>query len=73
MKKVLLILACGIATQLSYAQATPKWADKAKKAVFPSLHTIKITKSRIQEMDSISMKMERHYPIIPCLKEPNAQ
>ena len=34
MKKVLLILACGIATQLSYAQATPKWADKAKKAVF---------------------------------------
>lgn len=30
MKKVLLILACGIATQLSYAQATPKWADKAK-------------------------------------------
>jgi len=34
MKKVLLILACGIAAQLSYAQATPKWADKAKKAVF---------------------------------------
>ena len=51
MKKVLLILACGIAAQLSYAQATPKWAGKAKKAVFPSLHTIKITKSRIQEMD----------------------
>lgn len=43
MKKVLLILACGIAAQLSYAQATPKWAGKAKKAVFPSLHTIKIT------------------------------
>lgn len=73
MKKVLLILACGIAAQLSYAQATPKWADKAKKAVFPSSHTIKTTKSRIQEMDSISMKMERHYLIIPCLKEPNAQ
>ena len=34
MKKVLLILACGIAAQLSYAQATPKWAGKAKKAVF---------------------------------------
>ena len=34
MKKVLLILACGIAAQISYAQATPKWADKAKKAVF---------------------------------------
>lgn len=73
MKKVLLILACGIAAQLSYAQATPKWAGKAKKPFFPSLHTIKITKSRIQEMDSISMKMERHYPIIPCLKEPNVQ
>lgn len=74
MKKVLLILACGIAAQLSYAQATPKWAGKAKKSrFFPSLHTIKITKSRIQEMDSISMKMERHYPIIPCLKEPNVQ
>ena len=34
MKKVLLILACGMAAQLGYAQATPKWADKAKKAVF---------------------------------------
>ena len=28
---------------------------------------------KIQEMDSISMKMERHYLITPCLKEPNAQ
>lgn len=34
MKKVLLILACGIAAQLSYAQATPKWAGKAKKPFF---------------------------------------
>ena len=34
MKKVLLILACGIAAQLSYAQATPKWAGKAKKSRF---------------------------------------
>ena len=65
MKKVLLILACGIAAQLSYAQATPSGPAKLKKPFFPSLHTIKITKSRIQEMDSISMKMERHYPIIP--------
>ena len=73
MKKVLLILACGIAAQLSYAQATPKWAGKAKKAVFSIVTYDKITKSRIQEMDSISMKMERHYPIIPCLKEPNVQ
>ena len=72
MKKVLLILACGIAAQLSYAQATPKWAGKAKKAVF-SIVTYDKDKSRIQEMDSISMKMERHYPIIPCLKEPNVQ
>ena len=73
MKKVLLILACGIATQLSYAQATPKWADKAKKAVFSIVTYDKDNKSRIQEMDSISMKMERHYLITPCLKEPNAQ
>ena len=73
MKKVLLILACGIAAQLSYAQATPKWAGKAKKAVFSIVTYDKETKSRIQEMDSISMKMERHYPIIPCLKEPNVQ
>lgn len=34
MKKVLLILACGIIAQLGHAQTTPKWADKAKKAVF---------------------------------------
>ena len=34
MKKVLLILVCCILSQLSYAQVTPKWADKAKKAVF---------------------------------------
>lgn len=72
MKKVLLILACGIAAQLSYAQATPKWAGKAKKP-FSIVTYDKDNKSRIQEMDSISMKMERHYPIIPCLKEPNVQ
>lgn len=34
MKKVLLILACCMTAQLSHAQVTPKWADKAKKAVF---------------------------------------
>lgn len=34
MKKVLLILACCMAPQLSHAQVPPKWADKAKKAVF---------------------------------------
>ena len=39
MKKVLLILACGIAAQLSYAQATPKWAGKAKKRRFFTIVT----------------------------------
>lgn len=34
MKKILLILMCCMAVQLTYAQETPKWADKAKKAVF---------------------------------------
>ena len=34
MKKVIFILACGIAAQISYAQATPKWDDKATQAVF---------------------------------------
>ena len=34
MKKVLLILMCCMAIQLVHAQDTPKWADKAKKAVF---------------------------------------
>lgn len=34
MKKVLWILICGMAVQISYAQETPKWAEKAKKAVF---------------------------------------
>lgn len=33
MKKILFILVCCIATPWTYAQA-PKWADKAKKAVF---------------------------------------
>lgn len=33
MKKILFILVCCIATSWTYAQA-PKWADKAKKAVF---------------------------------------
>ena len=34
MKKILLILACCMTARMGYAQATPKWADKAKKAVF---------------------------------------
>lgn len=34
MKKILLILTCCMAIQLIHAQTTPKWADKAKKAVF---------------------------------------
>lgn len=34
MKKVLLILMCCMAIQSVHAQDTPKWADKAKKAVF---------------------------------------
>lgn len=34
MKKVLLILGCCMMGQLSHAQVAPKWADKAKKAVF---------------------------------------
>ena len=34
MKKVLLILMCCMAIQSVQAQDTPKWADKAKKAVF---------------------------------------
>ena len=66
MKKVLLILACGIAAQLSYAQATPKWADKAKKAVFSIVTYDKDNKIRNTEMDSISMKMETalsDYPV----------
>ena len=73
MKKVLLILACGIAAQLSYAQATPKWAGKAKKAVFSIVTYDKDNKIKNTGNGSISMKMERHYPIIPCLKEPNVQ
>lgn len=34
MKKLLLFLACGLAVEAGYAQANPKWAAKAKKAVF---------------------------------------
>ena len=34
MKKAILLLACGIAVQSGMAQELPKWADKAKKAVF---------------------------------------
>lgn len=34
MKNVFLILMCCMGVQLAHAQTTPKWADKAKKAVF---------------------------------------
>ena len=34
MKKAILLLACGIAVQSGMAQELPKWADKARKAVF---------------------------------------
>lgn len=73
MKKVLLILACGIAAQLSYAQATPKWAGKAKKAVFSIVTYDKDNKIKNTGNGFYINEMERHYPIIPCLKEPNVQ
>ncbi len=34
MKKAILLLACGIAVQSGMTQELPKWADKARKAVF---------------------------------------
>lgn len=34
MKKIFLLLVCCVGIQSAYAQPAPKWADKAKKAVF---------------------------------------
>lgn len=66
MKKVLLILACGIAAQLSYAQATPKWAGKAKKAVFSIVTYDKDTKN-LRKNGRMRAKCDKWLVHIPFL------
>ena len=70
MKKTLLLLTCLLITQAGWAQELPKWANKARKAVFSASRTIRGIRFSIPETDSTLMKTVRPYPTIPCLKGP---
>ena len=82
MKKVLLILMCCMAIQSVHAQDTPKWADKAKKAVFSIVtydkektlfieKEIKKTKLKIPVTVFISIITVQPCLITLCLKTQN--
>ena len=74
MKKVLLILACGIAAQLSYAQATPKVGrQKLKKAVFSIVTYDKDNKIKNTGNGFYINENGTALSDYTCLKEPNVQ
>lgn len=51
-KSILFTFVLCLLSQWSVAQA-PKWVEKAKRSVFPSLRMIKTTKFRIPVTDSL--------------------
>lgn len=71
MKKVLLILMCCMAIQSVHAQDTPKWADKAKKAVFSIVTYDKENKIKIPVTVFISIITVQPCLITLCLKTQN--
>lgn len=70
MKRIVWIIVCCFITQWVSAQ-TPKWAEKAKKAVFSVVTYDKENKIKGTEMDFILMGKVRLYRTIPCLKMRN--
>lgn len=71
MKKVLLILMCCMAIQSVHAQNTPKWADKAKKAVFSIVTYDKENKIKNTGNGFISIITVQPCLITLCLKTQN--
>lgn len=71
MKKVLLILMCCMAIQSVHAQDTPKWADKAKKAVFSIVTYDKENKIKNTGNGFISIITVQPCLITLCLKTQN--
>lgn len=71
MKKISILLACiSMSTSFSIAQALPKWASKAQKAVF-SIVTYDKDNSILNTGNGFFIDEKvPHYPITHCLKEP---
>ena len=67
MKKIILLLTCGLAFCTGTAQTLPKWANQAKKAVFSVITYNKDNK--ILNTGNGFYIDERLFPIIPCSRE----
>lgn len=70
-KITLVLTCCGMAFQTGMAQELPKWANKARKAVFSVITYNKENQILNTETDSTLTKTVQPYPIIRCLKGPN--
>ena len=71
MKKTILILACGMSFLTGFSQELPKWANKAKKAVFSVITYNK--DNQILNTGNGFYIDEQLFPTTVCLKEPTMQ
>ena len=70
-KITLVLTCCGMAFQTGMAQELPKWANKARKAVFSVITYNRESDSQYRKRILTLMKTVQPYPIIRCLKGPN--
>ena len=72
MEKLLVVLTCcGMAFQTGMAQELPKWANKARKAVFSVITYNKENQILNTGNGFYIDETVQPYPIIRCLKGPN--